>query len=105
MGNHRQSVFERSGEGLRRLVSSGAYYAWFKHAGKQYHISVRISCPDIAEKMGLSKGQVSKLEKKAYLDGWLTKEGREYKLIGQYHAPAVSTNFQVCRRARLAASG
>ncbi len=38
-----QSVFERSGEGLRRLVSSSVYYAWFKHAGKQYHKSLRTS--------------------------------------------------------------
>jgi integrase len=39
-GNSSQSVFAYAGEGLRRLVSSGVYYAWFKHAGKQYHQSL-----------------------------------------------------------------
>jgi integrase len=36
-----QSVFAYAGEGLRRLESSGVYYAWFKHAGKQYHQSLK----------------------------------------------------------------
>jgi len=36
-----QSVFAYAGEGLKRLVSSGMYYAWFKHGGKQYHHSLR----------------------------------------------------------------
>jgi aldose 1-epimerase len=31
-----QGAFAYAGEDLRRLESSGAYYAWFKHAGKQY---------------------------------------------------------------------
>jgi integrase len=31
-----QSVFAYAGDGLLRLVSSGVYYARFKHAGKQY---------------------------------------------------------------------
>jgi hypothetical protein len=39
-GKSSQSVFAYAGEGLRRLVSSGTYYAWFKHAGKQYHQSL-----------------------------------------------------------------
>ena len=31
-----QSVFAYAGDGLMRLVSSGVYYARFKHSGKQY---------------------------------------------------------------------
>jgi putative DNA primase/helicase len=38
---------------------------------------------DIAEEMGISKGQVSKMAMKAIQAGWLTKDGREYKLTGQ----------------------
>ncbi len=39
------------------------------------------SCSDIAEEMGLSKGAVSKMAKKAERDGWLKIDGRNYKLI------------------------
>jgi integrase len=39
-GKSSQSVFAYAGEGLRRLESSAVYYAWFKHAGKQYHHSL-----------------------------------------------------------------
>ena len=38
---------------------------------------------DISEEMGLSKGQVSKMATAAIHAGWLTKDGREYKLTGQ----------------------
>ena len=38
---------------------------------------------DIAEEMGLSKGQVSKMATAAIRAGWLAKDGREYKLTGQ----------------------
>jgi putative DNA primase/helicase len=38
---------------------------------------------DIAEEMGLSIGQVSKLAKKALEAGWLQKDGRDYKLSGK----------------------
>jgi hypothetical protein len=38
---------------------------------------------DISEEMGISKGQVSKMAMKAIQTGWLTKDGREYKLTGQ----------------------
>jgi putative DNA primase/helicase len=38
---------------------------------------------DISEEMGISKGQVSKMAMKAIQAGWLTKDGREYKLTGQ----------------------
>lgn len=38
------------------------------------------SATDIAEEMGISKGQVSKLATGAIKAGWLIKEGREYKL-------------------------
>lgn len=42
------------------------------------------SASDIAEEMGISKGQVSKMATKAIRDGWLTKgDHREYKLTGQ----------------------
>jgi hypothetical protein len=41
------------------------------------------SATDIADEMGISKGQVSKLAKQAIAAGWLTKENREYKLTGQ----------------------
>jgi hypothetical protein len=41
------------------------------------------SAKDIAEEMGISKGQVSKLAKKAITDGWLKKHGRDYALNGQ----------------------
>jgi len=39
------------------------------------------TCSDIAEEMGLSKGQVSKLAKQAEKAGWLRKVGRKYQLI------------------------
>ena len=35
---------------------------------------------DIADEMGFSPGQISKLAKKAIGDGWLVKDGRDYKL-------------------------
>jgi len=38
------------------------------------------SAKDIAEEMGISKGQVSKLAKRAMAEGWLKKEGRDYAL-------------------------
>lgn len=38
---------------------------------------------DIAAEMGLSKGQVSKLAKRAMTDGWLKKKGRDYALTGE----------------------
>jgi hypothetical protein len=41
------------------------------------------SAKDIAEEMGISKGQVSKLAKRAMSEGWLKKEGRDYALTGQ----------------------
>ena len=36
---------------------------------------------DIAEEMKVSKGQVSKLAKKAMAAGWLVKDGRDYRLV------------------------
>ena len=39
------------------------------------------TCSEIAEEMGLSKGQVSKLAKKAEKARWLKKSGRRYQLI------------------------
>ncbi len=38
---------------------------------------------DIAEEMGISKGQVSKLAKKGIEAGWLKKVGRDYALTGK----------------------
>jgi DNA-binding LacI/PurR family transcriptional regulator len=39
------------------------------------------SATEIAEEMGLSKGQVSKLAKQAMTAGWLVKNGRDYALV------------------------
>lgn len=39
------------------------------------------TCSEIAEEMGLSKGQVSKLARKAEKAGWLKKSGRKYQLL------------------------
>lgn len=36
---------------------------------------------DIAQEMGISKGQVSKLAKRGIDQGWLKKDGREYALV------------------------
>jgi DNA-binding MarR family transcriptional regulator len=36
---------------------------------------------DIAREMGVTKGTVSKLAKKAIDDGWLKKDGRKYVLV------------------------
>ena len=36
------------------------------------------SAEDIARKMGVSKGTVSKMAKRAMKEGWLKKQGREY---------------------------
>jgi hypothetical protein len=41
------------------------------------------SAKDIAVEMGISKGQVSKLAKRAMAEGWLKKDGRDYALTGQ----------------------
>jgi hypothetical protein len=41
------------------------------------------SATDIADEMGISKGQVSKLATAGIHAGWLVKDGREYKLTGQ----------------------
>ena len=41
------------------------------------------SAQDIAEEMGISKGQVSKLAKRGIMAGWLKKNGREYELTVQ----------------------
>jgi AAA domain-containing protein len=41
------------------------------------------TCSEIAEEMGLSKGQVSKLAKRAERAGWLKKAGRRYQLIAE----------------------
>lgn len=40
------------------------------------------SAKDIAEEMGISKGQVSKLAKRAMAEGWLKKDGRGYAFAG-----------------------
>jgi len=40
------------------------------------------NCKDIAEEMGITKGQVSKLATKAFADGWLKKNGRDYERTG-----------------------
>ncbi len=40
-------------------------------------------CKDLAEEMGITKGQVSKLATKAFAAGWLKKDGRDYELTGQ----------------------
>jgi hypothetical protein len=39
------------------------------------------TCGEIADEMGLSKGQVSKLAKKAEKAGWLKKVGRRYQVV------------------------
>jgi putative DNA primase/helicase len=41
------------------------------------------SATDIADEMGISKGQVSKLAKRAIMEGWLQKNGRDYALTAQ----------------------
>jgi len=38
------------------------------------------SATDIADEMGISKGQVSKLAKQGNAAGWLKKAGRDYAL-------------------------
>lgn len=40
------------------------------------------SATDIADEMGITKGQVSKLAKRAMAEGWLKKNGRDYALTG-----------------------
>lgn len=50
---------------------------------RDYVESGLTSASDIAEEMGVSKGTVSKLAKKAMFEGWLTKDGREYKLVAR----------------------
>ena len=39
------------------------------------------SCTDIANEMNISKGQVAKLAKKGFAEGWLKKNGRDYALV------------------------
>lgn len=50
---------------------------------------------DIAAEMGISKGSVSKLAKRAMGEGWLGKKGLDYVLIesGNTHShPSISTD-------------
>jgi DNA-binding MarR family transcriptional regulator len=44
------------------------------------------SATEIAEAMELSKGQVSKLAKRAMEAGWLVNENRRYKLVSRTSA-------------------
>ena len=39
------------------------------------------SAEDISREMGVSKGTVSKMAKRAMEEGWLKKQGREYVLV------------------------
>ena len=39
------------------------------------------SCSDLAEEMGISKGQVSKLAAKGVRAGWLRKQGKDYAIV------------------------
>ena len=39
-------------------------------------------CTQLAEEMKISRGQVSKLAKKAIEAGWLKKSGRDYEIVG-----------------------
>jgi Mn-dependent DtxR family transcriptional regulator len=39
------------------------------------------SAEDISREMGVSKGTVSKMAKRAMKEGWLKKQGREYVLV------------------------
>ena len=41
------------------------------------------NCGDIAEEMGCKSSKVSKMAAKAEKAGWLTKDGRNYKYVGQ----------------------
>lgn len=60
--------------------------AWEKSTAQIFRqlIEEGVTSPkDIAEEMGIPKGQVSKLAKRAMAEGWLKKEGRDYALTGQ----------------------
>jgi hypothetical protein len=48
---------------------------------RQWIVDGLTSAEDIAREMGVSKGTVSKWAKRAMDDGWLTKAGREYRLV------------------------
>ena len=56
----------------RRVPTSEVFKEWIRDG--------LTSCSEIAEEMGLSKGQVSKMAKRAEREGWLRIEGRSYHL-------------------------
>ena len=50
-------------------------------ASRQCLEKALISARDIAGAMGVSKGTVSKMAKRAMQEGWLKKQGRNYALV------------------------
>jgi hypothetical protein len=69
--------FQPDGESTRvafcRLPTSEVFKQWIRDGLS--------SCSEIAEEMGISKGQVSKMAKRGEREGWLRIEGRSYKLV------------------------
>ena len=72
---------------VRRENESRAQVSWKKLSTSQIFRQCLedglTTATDIAEEMGISKGQVSKMATAAIKAGWLAKDGREYKLTGQ----------------------
>ena len=70
-------TFETGADGIVRVTHKEAsglsVFRQWVHDGLD-------SAGDIAAEMGLSKGTVSKMAKKAQEAGWLTMDGRRYKL-------------------------
>ena len=57
---------------FRRVPTSEVFKQWIRDG--------LTSCSEIAEEMGISKGQVSKMAKRGEREGWLRIEGRSYRL-------------------------
>lgn len=57
---------------FRRLPTAEVFKQWIRDGLS--------ACSEIAEEMGISKGQVSKIAKRGEREGWLRIEGRIYKL-------------------------
>ena len=70
--------FQPEGEATRVTFRSTPTVEVFK----QWIRDGLTSCTDVAEEMGISRGQVSKLAKRGEREGWLTIEHRTYKLTG-----------------------
>src|SRR5262249_46459893 len=65
-------------------VSVGCKIAQSMDVFRRYIEDGVTDCSQLAEEMSVSKGTISKWATRAIREGWLKKNGREYRLVGGY---------------------